>query len=66
MAEESLNVWEEVDEEENSEKPETAPICLPSCNWKTSRGWGWELLQVKNWNFGRARPMTAYRVFDWH
>ena len=23
--------WEEVDEEENSEKPETAPICLPSC-----------------------------------
>jgi hypothetical protein len=31
MAEESLDVWEEVDEEENSEKPETAPICLPSC-----------------------------------
>ena len=25
------DVWEEVDEEENSEKPEMAPICLPSC-----------------------------------
>jgi hypothetical protein len=30
VAEESHDIWEEVDEEENSEKPETAPICMPS------------------------------------